>query len=56
MNHPNSFFIFPQSCMKHLLRTSEELSRKKPEAKPWKFYLNLAGTVMPQVGVQDMAR
>jgi hypothetical protein len=42
--------------MKQLLSTSLALKRTNPEAKLWKFYLNLAGTVMPQRGVQEMAK
>jgi hypothetical protein len=31
------------------------MKRVNPDARLWKFYMNLAGTVMPQQGVQQMA-
>lgn len=42
--------------MKQLLDTSLSLRRTNPEAKLWKFYMNLAGTVMPEQSVQQMAK
>ena len=45
-----------QSCMKELLSSSLSTKSSNPSQKLWKFYLNLAGTVMPQMSVQDMAR
>jgi hypothetical protein len=42
--------------MKELLSTSLAMKRKTPKLKLWKFFINLAGTVMPQTSVQEMAR
>jgi hypothetical protein len=45
-----------QACMKQLLSTSVAMKRSNPEIRLWKFYMNLAGTVMPQQSVQEMAK
>jgi hypothetical protein len=42
--------------MKQLLSTSVSMKRSNPEIRLWKFYMNLAGTVMPQQSVQEMAK
>jgi len=42
--------------MKQLIALNRDGRREKSKGKPWKFFLNLAGTVMPRISVQDMAR
>ena len=42
-----------QTCMEQLIALNKDAKRKRPN---WKFFLNLAGTVMPRISVKEMAR